>query len=758
MRSATGSYLSSRPSTLLMNTGIAVSSRPHDFSSVHLIRRTISSLSTPSLLSQLSLPIRSSTSYRSPLSHGPSSQFQQSLNHSWLRRQRFSTTQIRLKRPSSPSQMMHFEHRGHVPSESKLLKDPNIETETLALLTEEEESLEEYKSRALIHPLSYEQRMLLQYATTYRTNMFFTGAAGTGKSYLINHLVHAFRELQQTVAITSSTGISAFNIGGTTLHSWAGIGLGDGTAEEMIIKLTEVEGKSARKRWTSTDVLIIDEVSMIDGDLFDKLDFVGRTIRGDDRPFGGLQLIVTGDFFQLPPVGTSWSSIKYAFQADCWKTAILLEVKLTQIFRQKDPTLIFHLNKIRSGIVDSETDEFFRALERPDWEDDTTLTKLLPTRNQVEEENLQNLFQLAGDTHRYVGVNYLTTRENRRNDLAYISSAFKPSIPTIIDLKVGARVMIVRNMIPNRIVNGTTGVVHSFMSTRQAHEHDELAIEIPESHIRADVFEYLTPTVLYDRRFDDLEREIDDVVTIDLEPRKRARLDDPTLYPVVEIEGDLYLIKPMVHRMTELPGENQAHKQTLAARYQLPLILGYALSIHKAQGQTINRVQVNFQNMFAEGQAYVALSRARSLDGLQVLNWDRESVVANDAVREYMANLQVIDGQDEEELYTSVQDKLADEKKMEKGELEKEEGEEEDDEEEHKVERVEQVGLEIVEDKKLKNKMTSDGEIVAGKVVDEKVTEEEAWRRYYKGGMSESSFAYARKKASFLAALKEIND
>ena len=135
--------------------------------------------------------------------------------------------------------------------------------------------------------------------------------------------------------MTASTGLAACNIGGVTLHSFGGIGLGKEPAHELVKKIKR--NQKARNRWIRTKVLIIDEISMVDGDLFDKLETIARNIRNNGRPFGGIQLVITGDFFQLPPVPDAGKASTFAFDAGSWMTSIDHTIGLTQIFRQKDP-------------------------------------------------------------------------------------------------------------------------------------------------------------------------------------------------------------------------------------------------------------------------------------------------------------------------------------------------------------------------------------------------------------------------------------
>ena len=244
--------------------------------------------------------------------------------------------------------------------------------------------------------LSEEQRRVLDLVTEKRKSAFFTGSAGTGKSVLLLEIIKSLRVKYQRepdrVAVTASTGLAACNIGGVTLHSFAGIGLGKEAVPELVRKIKR--NVKAKNRWLRTKVLIIDEISMVDGDLFDKLEGVARTIRNNGRPFGGIQLVITGDFFQLPPVPDHGKTAKFCFDGATWSTSIEHTIGLTQVFRQKDPGIsimsgvlidlslmnaVFAnmLNEMRLGRLTESSINAFRSLYRPlGFKDDFEATEL----------------------------------------------------------------------------------------------------------------------------------------------------------------------------------------------------------------------------------------------------------------------------------------------------------------------------------------------------------------------------------------------
>lgn len=188
--------------------------------------------------------------------------------------------------------------------------------------------------------LSHEQEVVKELVCEQKKSVFFTGPAGTGKSVLMRSIIaqlkKKFAKDPERLAVTASTGLAACNIGGMTLHSFAGIGLGKEDVATLVKKIRR--NPKAKNRWIKTKVLVIDEISMVDGDLFDKLSQIGRTLRNNGRSWGGIQLVITGDFFQLPPVPDRESrEARFAFDAATWNTSIDHTIGLTEVFRQKDP-------------------------------------------------------------------------------------------------------------------------------------------------------------------------------------------------------------------------------------------------------------------------------------------------------------------------------------------------------------------------------------------------------------------------------------
>ena len=215
----------------------------------------------------------------------------------------------------------------------KLVKDNEADKGSVAVSTSKKKTVHRVF-------LSEEQEHVLNLVAEQKKSVFFTGSAGTGKSVLLREIINDLRKKYNRepdrIAVTASTGLAACNVGGVTLHSFGGIGLGKEAVPELVKKIKR--NQKAKNRWMRTKILIVDEISMVDGDLFDKLEAIARIVRNNGRPFGGIQLVITGDFFQLPPVPDYGKISKFSFDAATWNTSIEHTIGLTQIFRQKDPS------------------------------------------------------------------------------------------------------------------------------------------------------------------------------------------------------------------------------------------------------------------------------------------------------------------------------------------------------------------------------------------------------------------------------------
>lgn len=456
--------------------------------------------------------------------------------------------------------------------------------------------------------LSAEQRHVLDMVVDQGKSVFFTGPAGTGKSVLMRAIIAELKRKyardSDRVAVTASTGLAACNIGGITLHSFSGIGLGKEPANQLVKKIRR--NPKAKQRWMRTKCLVIDEISMVDGQLFDKLSQIGRTIRNNGRPWGGIQLIITGDFLQLPPVpdGEQRESV-FAFDASTWETSIDHTIGLTQVFRQKDPEFANMLNEMRIGTITDKTVNAFKALSRPlSFNDGIEGAQLYPTRMQVEASNERRLRELPGEPRRFDAVD---TGDPMVRDKLLVNMM----APKGIVLKVGAQVMLIKNL-DETLVNGSLGTVVDFSDQKTMETRYGMDEDVSGNVAKAQ------------KKLNQFMNEANGAKT----PQ----------YPVVRFMAANGTTRTIIcipeEWKVELPnGEVQAKRQ------QVPLILAWALSIHKAQGQTLDRVTVDLGRVFEKGQAYVALSRATTQQGLRVLNFEKSKVMAHPKVVDFYKKL-----------------------------------------------------------------------------------------------------------------------
>ncbi|CAJ0552604.1 Ff.00g006820.m01.CDS01 [Fusarium sp. VM40] len=458
--------------------------------------------------------------------------------------------------------------------------------------------------------LSEEQQTVFNLVVNRGESVFFTGAAGTGKSVLLRKIVQSlvakYLGDRDCIGVTASTGLAAQNIGGTTLHRFTGIGLGEAPTKKLIKDI--VESKIKLKRWMDVRVLIIDEISMIDCVLFDKLDAIARAVRETDEPFGGIQLVLSGDFFQLPPVrkGADDGSPKFCFESKSWNRAIRHTINLTQIYRQRDPEFTTMLNQVREGSLSPATVEKFGKLHRPVQHKGVEATELFPLRREADRANLRRLQDIDRDAHKYIAEDGGTIKNPDIRKML-LSDCIAPKYLT---LKVGAQVMLTQN-IDQTLVNGSQGCVIDFCNTLSfLHTSWEDGNTHHNSDEVTDKLLPLYPVVLFTMR----------------DGKPRIHHCEP-----VEWAVERWLPKPW-----ETDGWVV---NKLATRVQVPLILAWALSIHKAQGQTLDRVKVDLERVFETGQAYVALSRTRSIEGLQVLNFDPSKVAVHPKAKAFYESL-----------------------------------------------------------------------------------------------------------------------
>ncbi|MDX2187752.1 MAG: PIF1 family ATP-dependent DNA helicase [Opitutaceae bacterium] len=388
-------------------------------------------------------------------------------------------------------------------------------------------------------------------------NIMITGPAGTGKSVILRYLESILPEFH----ITAFTGIAALNVGGCTIHSWAGLGKGDDPASVI----AERHLKNRNYKWyciCRAKALAIDETSMLDADGFDLLDQVLRMVRQTDRPFGGLQLILFGDFLQLAPVAKD-KPLRFAFESRAWAEAKIKVVYLKRVMRQNNQEFAEILNQARTNSLTEASKAVLRTRINAVDPDPSILPVRLVTHNaDADLINVQEMLKLPEPERTWTASDWA---ENRFAEAAIDRDCIAPRQ---VSLRVGAQVMLLRNLsVDSGLVNGSIGVV--------------------------------------------------------------TDLGSPETGPVVDFGNGV------AQEIETAKWETKRFGEVVASRSQIPLRAAYAISIHKSQGMTLDKIEVSLRRCFADGQAYVALSRARTLEGLFIKDISGRSIQANPRALEF---------------------------------------------------------------------------------------------------------------------------
>ena len=282
-------------------------------------------------------------------------------------------------------------------------------------------------------------------------SVFLTGAAGSGKTYVLREYIEYLKGLDANIGITASTGIAATHMGGITIHSWSGIGIKDHLSKSEIQEIAEK--KHVVKKIAKTSVLIIDEISMLHHFRLDFIDKIIRTIKNSQEPFGGMQVIFCGDFFQLSPVSKFGEPESlFVYHSETWKNLGLKICYLSEQHRQNDSEFLEVLNTIRENRVSEKTKSILQTRFSPKSDFGLEPTKLYSHNKNVDSENELELSKLSGKISEYK----MQTRGNRN-----LVETLKKSClaPEILELKEGAKVMFIKNNFDIGYVNGTLGIV-----------------------------------------------------------------------------------------------------------------------------------------------------------------------------------------------------------------------------------------------------------------------------------------------------------
>lgn len=387
-------------------------------------------------------------------------------------------------------------------------------------------------------------------------NVFLTGEPGAGKTHTVNTLVNYLRDAEVEMAITASTGIAATHIGGMTIHSWSGIGIKTYLDKYDLDRIASSEYISKRVR--RTKVLIIDEISMLSTNTLDMVDMVCREVKQNDEPFGGMQIILVGDFFQLPPIvkrdleprkqtslmGDVESSGTFAYQAGAWQRAAPVVCYLTEQHRQDDKDFLSVLSGIRANNFSKAHEKhiFARQIEHDDMPEN--ITKLFSHNLDVDRVNNTELAKIEEELKSF--------KMSGEGSDKLVETLKKGCLsPEDLQLKIGAVVMCTKNNQKEHFVNGTLGVV--------------------------------------------------------------AEFDEFTGNPIIKTRsGRKIEIAPMDWTVEE-------NGKIRAQITQIPLRLAWAMTVHKSQGMSLDAAVMDLSQVFEFGQGYVALSRVRRLSGLYLL-------------------------------------------------------------------------------------------------------------------------------------------
>ena len=498
-----------------------------------------------------------------------------------------ATDYMNTKTVSTRLDLSVFAYKDH----AVINKDPVVINKDPAVINEDESN--PFSNNALspeqIH--AFEQYRLGH-------NVFITGPGGTGKSYLIKTIKADLEQREIKHAVCGLTGCASvlLNCCAKTIHSWSGLGLGAGEIHDIVDKA--VKNRKANANWKTTRVLIVDEVSMMSVKIFDALNKIGQTIRRNHtKPFGGMQVVFIGDFYQLPPVGryTEPETTMFCFQSANWFSTFSKEnhIVLKTLFRQKDPTYIKVLDEVRQGVISEESAELLKQRTQVKYVDNGTgiiPTKLFPRNADADRVNQLMYMRLKDDEQTYnfaKHVNMQTyaesgkpiqpeilircadlSREDVDQQLELLMENCK--VNKELKLKKGALVMCLANLdIDAGICNGSQGVIVDFVHSTTG-----------------------------------------------------------SMYPIVRfLNGITMQISPKIYQHGDYPR---------IGIEQLPLRLAWAFTIHKSQGITLDIAEMDLgSNVFEYGQSYVGLSRVRSLEGLYLSGFNPQKIKTNPTVSEF---------------------------------------------------------------------------------------------------------------------------
>lgn len=402
-------------------------------------------------------------------------------------------------------------------------------------------------------------------------NLFITGYAGTGKSYILNKLKRKFQ-----IDVTSTTGLAAVNVQGQTIHSWAGVGICNKPVKDVVEKI--LQRTKLKKQINECKTLAIDEISMLDAKTFDYIDEVLRNMLDGSKPFGGIQVLLFGDFFQLPPVEKESG---FCFNSKTWQALDLKTIFLEKIYRQNDENFIKSLNNLRLNRLTNEDIRLFYDREVNYNTYDSDILHIFSTNKEADNYNVFKFNSVKKPLHVFNSVDKIHRKraiievDKNNPDERLTQFDFKTletfdkscKAPPVLELKEGCRVMLLKNLNFNKgLINGACGTV--------------------------------------------------------LELKK----DEDDEYILVKFDNE---VEEIIQKHTF---EAYRDGEVVVSREQYPLRLAYGITIHKSQGMTLDKLIVDCNRIFECGQVYVALSRIKSIDGLYLKSFNPKKIWANEEV------------------------------------------------------------------------------------------------------------------------------
>jgi ATP-dependent DNA helicase PIF1 len=416
-------------------------------------------------------------------------------------------------------------------------------------------------------------------------NIFITGPGGTGKTYLIKAIEQNAKENNKIYQVCALTGCAAILLqcGASTLHRFAGIGTAYGTIPQVVERV--IKNRSKKMNWIKLELLIVDEVSMLSLKIFSILDLIAKRVKQRwNEPFGGIQIIFSGDFYQLPPIGNinEPDTIRFCFESPIWNDIFPKknQINLQTIFRQTDQNYVKILNRLRVGEITKNGVKELKQCVNKKMNKELNPTILLPRRKDVDIINIKeyskldetnekifimkevDMIELSISKQDIDNVKIFTDKE-RQQEIDYLTENL--IVEKVLKLRIGTYIMCISNLdIESGIINGSQGIVVNFIENNPQIKFNDGSLRV------------ITPHIWYSEKF-----------------------------PAIAIK-------------------------------QIPLIYAWAITIHKAQGVTLDKALIDIgKEVFECGQTYVALSRIKTLDGLYLKSFDFTKIKINKKVQQF---------------------------------------------------------------------------------------------------------------------------